>query len=59
MSDRVVQGPFVNLPKIKACFVFSLLSSIDHLHVPHISDDKKLSSEAEGYVRVGGHTRVS
>lgn len=28
------------------CFVLGLLSSIDHLHVPCISDDKKLSSEA-------------
>lgn len=38
------------------CFVLGLLSSIDHLHVPCISDDKKLSSEAEGSIRVGGGT---
>lgn len=34
------------------CFVLGLLSSIHHRHVPCISDDEKLPSEAEGYVRV-------
>lgn len=34
------------------CFVSGLLSGIDHLHAPHISDDNKLPSEAEGSLRV-------